>query len=368
MEPVRILIVDDSHFIRNILKKILNVPEIEILGTAKNGREGVEKVKELKPDVVTMDVEMPEMNGIEAVKAIMDEHPIPVLMISTLTNDGANATMDALTNGAVDFIAKGNALKDMYELKYQIIKKILSIGGNTNLKNKIIRRQYLRKMQQRKPVLAQKIKASDTSKPSVISSERPAPDHIKIIGIGISTGGPGALQEFITHLSPDMPVPIMIAQHMPPHFTYTLANRLNTLTELTVQEAKSGDKLKPGNIYIAPGGMQMTLRSESDILITDNKPDDELYSPSINVMIDSIVKHYRGRALGIIMTGMGHDGAKAMKKLHDTGGYILSQDIDSCVVSGMPKSIIDLNIANEIHPIEKMAAAVSSIFGLNGVG
>ncbi len=383
MKPIRVLVVDDSYFMRSTISKIITTDQIQVIGTAKNGREAVLKVIELKPDVVTMDIEMPVMTGLEALKEIMQKAPVPVLMLSTLTSDGADSTMEALSNGAVDFITKKAAFTEMYGMKEELIHKITQIGHSSSVRNRIQSRNKLFTMSKTKTKsqlddstdsaalsiskrLAEKSRKK-TDSVSVSGRPRPPKEKIQAIIIGVSTGGPVALQNFIPSLPARLPVGILIVQHMPPIFTKSLAERLNMASHLKVKEAEEGDRVLPGHVYMAPGGLQMRVSRQFKIMISDNTPEGELYKPSVNVTTRSMITAYRSGILGIMMTGMGHDGGKEFKRLHDMGGYILSQDLDTCVVSGMTQTVIDSNAVDEIHPLPKLAEAIAGIFGLRSV-
>ena len=371
MNKIRVLVVDDSFFMRKTISKILTTDEIEVIDTAVDGKEGVEKALLLNPDVITMDIEMPVMNGLDAVKIIMEKKPVPILMLSTLTSEGADATIEALSRGAVDFITKKSAFTEMNKLSDEIISKVKNISRSSSLKHKF---SYSTGFQNRISLTdrlissenKQEIELKRTSRINKIRTKKPDSYDIHIIGIGISTGGPAALQEFIPKLPAEFPVPILIAQHMPPYFTKSLSVRLDSLSKISVKEAENGEKAKAGCVYLAPGGRQMRINKRGIIEIND-EPLDELYKPCVDILINSIVDSYRHFAMGIIMTGMGHDGSIALKRLHDVGGYVISQDLDSCVVGGMPKTVIDMNIASEIHPLSDLAQAVTSLFNLKTV-
>lgn len=363
MNKIKILVVDDSFFMRKAISKILTTDETEVIDTASNGKEGIEKALLLKPDVITMDIEMPIMNGLDAVKGIMEKKHIPILMLSTLTTEGANATVEALARGAVDFVTKKAAFTEIASLADEIIGKIKAIVGSQSIANKIGRQLQLtreRLAQSRVDIKDREVKLN---RDNFKFLKRPDPSSIHIIVIGISTGGPAALNEFVPKLSPKIPVPIVVAQHMPPFFTKSLADRLNSNAQLSVKEIEGSDKLLPGNMYICPGGKQ-TLINKSMIATLTDEPKQELFKPSVNVLLDSVIDAHNKNVVGIIMTGMGSDGSRALKRLNGLGGYIISQDIDSCVVAGMPKAVLDLKIANEVHPLSDMADAINSLFNL----
>jgi len=368
MNKIKILVVDDSFFMRKAITKILTTEETEVIDTASNGKEGIEKALLLNPDVITMDIEMPIMNGLDAVKGIMEKKHIPILMLSTLTTEGAEATVEALARGAVDFVTKKAAFTEISTLADEIIGKIKAIVGSKSISSKIGRQ-----LQMTRDRLAQSridsrenkenLKDSKSNRDRYKHLKRPDSTNIHIIVIGISTGGPAALNEFVPKLSPKIPVPIIVAQHMPPFFTKSLADRLNSNSPMDVKELVNAEKLLPGKMYICPGGSQTLINRNMTATLSD-EPKQELFKPSVNVLLNSIVDSHNKNVVGIIMTGMGNDGAKAMKRLSDLGGYIISQDVDSCVVAGMPKAVIDLNIANEIHPLSDMAEAINSLFNI----
>lgn len=371
MSKTRLLIVDDSVFMRTTLTKILTTPDIEIVGTAKNGKEGVELARKLNPDVITMDIEMPIMTGIEALQEIMSSNPIPVIMISSLTSEGADATIEALSLGAVDFVTKKQAFNEMFSMKEELIGKILAMRNNPLLDNKMHRRNKNEPLEGKSIALniTERLAARQNEKKiqSVVGNrKRPQAKDIEIIGIGISTGGPVALQSLMKRLPGNLPVPILISQHMPPYFTKTLSQRLNSLSQLEVVEASDGDVLLPGKVFVAPGGYHITV-SKKMLIQVSQEPKNEIFKPSVNVMMTSIAEIFGPKSVGIIMTGMGNDGMLGLRKLHEKGGYVISQDIESCVVAGMPKSVIENGIADEIQSLQDMPLAIASLFNLNAI-
>jgi two-component system chemotaxis response regulator CheB len=346
---VKVLIVDDSAFMRNALSSMLGSDhEIKVIGTARDGVEAVDKVVQLKPDIVTMDVEMPRMDGIEALRLIMAKTPVPVIMVSSLTVEGAQVTLEALDYGAVDFIPK-----NLSELSINIVKiKEMLID-----KVKLIARSNLsRRMRRTAPP-----PPKDTEAPKSLPALSTGARRISVVAIGTSTGGPRAIQEIIPHLPKEFPVPIVIAQHMPPNFTGPFAERLNQLSQITVKEAQEGDALKPGVALIAPGrGHMRVIRPrgiETIVNISENR-DEFIYRPSVDYLMNSIAELFPGRALGVILTGMGNDGAKGLAALKETGGRIFAQNEDSCVVYGMPRAVVEAGIADKILPIEEMAGEI----------
>ncbi len=405
MSSIRILIVDDSSFMRTAISSMLRGNEgIEVVGTATNGREGADKARLLKPDLITMDIEMPVMTGLEALKEIMATNPTPVIMISTLTTEGAQATVEALSLGAADFIPKitTSSQQSINLFKQELLGKIRALTSSRALGARFRpastppatpsseqpsspaadpdRRLTLQERIQRRlndPAFRPGTSAQRTTRPAAPAQStqsrvqpakpRPAPSYFRIVVLGVSTGGPLALQHVLPLLPADLPVPMLIVQHMPAHFTKSLADRLNSLSPAEISEAKNGDILAPGKVYIAPGGQHMTIGRDRRTIHITPEPSTTLHKPSVDVTVDSVVDTFGGNALGIIMTGMGRDGATALKKLHQGGGYILAQDEETSVVYGMPRAVIDEGTADEIHALDDLAGAIATCLGTHTV-
>lgn len=345
---VKVLIVDDSAFMRNALTSMLSSdPEIKIVGTARDGLEALEKVESLKPDIVTMDVEMPRMDGIAALKHIMETNPLPVIMVSSLTAEGAKITLDALEIGAADFIPKNlsELSINIVKIKELLIDKIKQIARKGIVKKRIA------------PSAARKAIEIPKSMPVRITGER----RVGIVSIGTSTGGPKALQDIIPKIPKDFPVPIVIAQHMPPNFTGPFAERLNQLSQIAVKEAQDGDVLKPGIALIAPGRGHMRVKRprglETVISISEDR-EDFIYRPSVDALMLSVSEYFPGRALGVILTGMGNDGLKGLVALKKSGGRVFAQNEETCVVYGMPKAVVDAGIADKILSLEELPGEI----------
>ncbi len=334
MTVIKVLVVDDSVFMRNIISDMISENNnIEIVGRARNGKEAVEMNVQLKPDVITMDIEMPIMNGLEALKKIMSDRPTKVIMVSSLTKEGAKETIEALNNGAFDFVPKpsGQISLDIRSVKEDLVSKIYaSVDANLKILKKNMVETEIEKVK-----LKKFIKDHDT----VSSSKKQ-----KIVLIGISTGGPKALQSVIPQLPEDIDAPILIVQHMPPKFTKSLADRLDVLSNVRVKEAEDGDKLKKGVVYIAPGDYHMIVVQEGNdkIIRLNQQPPYSGHRPSVNIMFDSAAELYRSNIVAVIMTGMGGDGAEKLKKIRDYGGRTIGQDKDTCVVYGMPRVAAEL--------------------------
>ncbi len=341
---VKVLVVDDSAFMRKAISMMIeDDPDIQVIGTARDGFEAIEKVKSLNPDLVTLDVEMPRMDGITALKKIMQEHPLPVLMVSSLTVEGARATVDALSAGAVDFIPK--------ELSY-VSLDITRIKGDLIAKIKAISKRRSRLFSKpAKKGLDRVVSSPDVSMPGA-----------QVVVMGISTGGPFSLQKVVPSLPADFPVPVAIVQHMPPHFTKSLAERLDSLSRLEVCEAEDGMELLRGKVFIAPGGFHMKFRRAGGKvrLSVSRAPEDTLHRPSVDVMFSSACELFGGSILATVMTGMGHDGLEGTKLIKSAGGKAIAQDEDSCVVYGMPRSIVEANLADAVVPLESIAAVLVS--------
>ncbi len=341
---VKVLIVDDSAFMRNTISSMISAdPEIKVIGFARNGIEAVEKVAELKPDIVTMDIEMPKMDGIEALKHIMAKNPVPVLMVSSLTTEGAKITLDALDIGAVDFIPKNleTLSLNIIKIKEVLIEKIKILGKNRPALNK--------KTQSHTPIQMLKTAGYDPHR------------NISIVVIGTSTGGPKALQNIITKIPENFPVPILIAQHMPPNFTGPFAERLNQLSSIEVKEAEDGEPLKKGVAFIAPGRGHMGIirKKLTETLIIINEDNGKhIYRPSVDALMLSTVDNFSGHVLGVILTGLGNDGEKGMKEIKNKGGKTIAESEETCVVYGMPKAVIQAGIADKIVPLDKIAGEI----------
>lgn len=372
---VKVLVVDDSSFFRRRVSEILEQDSgIEVIGFAVNGREAVDKTAQLRPDMITMDVEMPVLDGISAVKEIMASNPTPILMFSSLTRDGATATLDALDAGAMDFLPK--KFEDIARNNEDAIKllqaKVKEIG----------RRRAPRPV---RPLTSSKTTAPSASKLASTSSSLKQPDrsfqraapeqttttpsmptrasgkHYQIVAIGTSTGGPVALQTILTQLPANFAHPILLIQHMPAAFTPAFAARLNSLCKIRVKEAQQGDRLEAGTAYLAPGGQQMMVEGRSGnktLRVFEDNSERISYKPSVDVTFASVAKSYQGDALAIVLTGMGADGRDGARMLKQAGATIWAQDEKSCVVYGMPQAIANAGLASEHLALNDVAARI----------
>ncbi len=340
---IKVVVVDDSAFMRKVISSILEEdPSIKVVATAKNGLEAIDKVCELKPDVVTMDVEMPKMDGITAVREIMRKCPVPIVMVSSHTYEGAEATIKALEAGAVDFVPKpsGPISLDIRKVADEIKKKV-KLAATVDVK--------------RAGLTVSKVKATRPLTLGTVKVGAP-----RVVAIGTSTGGPRALQQVIPALPKDMPCGVLVVQHMPPGFTKSLANRLNQLSALTVEEASGGEEVKGGMVYIAPGDKHLIVESRGGKLYTKllDTPPYGGHKPSVDVLMMSVADEACPKAVGVIMTGMGKDGAKGMKLIKEKGGKTIAEDASTCVVFGMPKAAIELNVVDVVVPVNKIAEEI----------
>ncbi|MDA8233824.1 MAG: chemotaxis response regulator protein-glutamate methylesterase [Clostridia bacterium] len=327
-------------------KKITNIltadNQLEVVATARNGQEGVELCRELKPDVVTMDIEMPVMDGLTALEQIMEKDPVPVVMLSSLTSEGADATMKALDIGAVDFICKpsGAISLDLGKIEEEIVLKVKTAAQA--------------KVRAGRPVRLQ---------PNLPKLTSPVTQEVKklnkILAIGTSTGGPKALQEIIPLLPRSIPAGIVIVQHMPKGFTKSLADRLDSLSQIAVREAQDGDEVVPGLALIAPGDYHMELQQmgAKTVVRLNQEPPVGGHRPCVDVMMKSVVK-IGLTTIGVILTGMGQDGVEGMELIKKSGGQTIAQDQETCIVFGMPKVAIERNCINKIVPLPKIALEI----------
>ncbi|WP_290597582.1 MULTISPECIES: protein-glutamate methylesterase/protein-glutamine glutaminase [unclassified Archaeoglobus] len=338
---MRVLVVDDSALVRMAVSDILTKAGIEVVGTAKNGKEAVEKTLKLNPDVITLDIMMPVMDGLTALKMIMERKPTPVIMLSTLTTEGARETLEALKLGAVDFITKpSGSLVDLSSIEKELVTKVKIVAGTSP---NLMRIQNLKKL-----------------KLDVVRGSWGAKTKDVCVLIGSSTGGPSALEMIIPRLPADIPAPVFVIQHMPPGFTQQLAERLNSISEVEVKEAENNERVKDGIVYIAPGGYHMKVRRAADVVrikIVDGMPVNAV-KPSVDVTAESVVESYGGNVVGAILTGMGEDGAYGMKRIKDFGGLTIASSEDTCVVFGMPKAAIELGGVTSVKPVFEIAEEI----------
>lgn len=379
---IRVLVVDDSNFFRRRVTEILNdSDQLEVIGSAADGEEAITRARELRPDVITMDIEMPVLDGISAVRKIMAERPTPILMFSSLTHEGAQSTLDALDAGAVDFLPKkfediarnrGDAAKVLQTRVAEIGRKRMGSAPRPSSSSFTTTRSAF-KTPERPSSTLDRTARSSSLRPAVAPSATttsPVPSvsrssDIKLVAIGTSTGGPVALQTVLTALPADFPVPIILVQHMPAAFTKAFSQRLNGLCKIGVKEAEDGDVLKPGHAYLAPGGTQMIVEGRSGsgkLRIRADDSDRLTYRPSVDLTFASLAKTYGGDVLGIILTGMGADGREGCRMLKEKGATIWAQDKDTCVVYGMPQAVAVAGISERDIPIQDVPRHIIKAF------
>lgn len=371
MNKIKVLIVDDSIFMRKALETLLSgEPDIEIVGMAKNGLEAIEMAEQFKPDIITMDIEMPTMDGITALERIMKSSPTPVIMVSSLTKEGADATLKALDLGAVDFMTKDSQSFGGTDIEKGLKDKIRKFAKNKSLVKLLT------------PSSTSNFNSNQSfripgahSHPTSVSTPFAHSSHVdgskrvvinktgikRVVALGTSTGGPQSLQKVIPLFPADLGVPVVVTQHMPPNFTQSLATRLNTLSKVEVVEAQGKEKLEPNVVYIAKGGYHLKFQKVGASVYTElsTEPSNVFNIPGVDVMVDSIAEIYGKECLGVIMTGMGSDGCKGLKNLKNMGGTIIAQNEPSCIVYGMPRAVVDAGIADEIVPLEEIAARIT---------
>lgn len=372
----RVLVVDDSSFFRRRVTDILNKdPQLEVIDVAVNGQEAVDKAISLKPDVITMDIEMPVLNGITAVKRIMVQSPTAILMFSSLTHQGAKSTIEALEAGALDFLPKkfSEIAQNSDEAGSLLRQRVIQLATNRGSTRRNLSSSHSARvtrnlsssatLKTRKSVAA---KIAKPAEPNPLKSTRTAPikasgKSYKLLALGTSTGGPVALQKILTQLPQNFPLPIIMVQHMPATFTHAFANRLDSLCQISVKEASDGDVLKAGCAYLAPGGCQMLITGTENapkIKIMDDFSEKITFKPCVDVSFGSAAKIFSDKVLGIILTGMGADGREGSRMLKAKGSTIWSQDEKTCVVYGMPQAVAVAGISQQSLPLETISNAI----------
>ncbi|TAM61595.1 chemotaxis response regulator protein-glutamate methylesterase [bacterium] len=359
-QRIRVLVVDDSAFMRRALLKMLeNDPGIEVVATAGSGEEAVERVAALRPDVVTMDVEMPGIGGIEAVRSIMRAHPTPIIMVSAVTREGAEETLRALELGAVDFIAKPTAAyMDILKVARDLVAKVRAVGAP---RRRLTAPPAALSAPVQAPTVRLRPEPPGAAPVLVVPRVRSGHAAYEVVTLGTSTGGPVALSRVVPALPAGFPVPLLIVQHMPPGFTRPLAERLNGASQLTVAEGEDGMPLRAGTAIIAPAGRQLAVvRGEGGWVcrLYIEPSGHSLHVPSVDHMMTSAAAAFRDRTIGVIMTGMGQDGLDGLKRIKAEGGYVVGQDEASCVVYGMPRAAALAGVVDRVAPLDGVAQAI----------
>lgn len=360
---IKVLIVDDSAFMRSALTRMMQSdPEIQIVGVARDGEEGLAKVRELNPDLITLDVEMPRMDGLTMLAQLMKTNPKPVIMVSSLTREGAESTLRAMELGALDFIPKiKDATMSLDDIQRDLCSKIRAVSR---------RGRFMRPPLSTPTTSTVNLGMASAAHSAAYATHVAAPPlrarggraTRDIVAIGVSTGGPPAVQKVLSALPANFPACILIAQHMPASFTGAFAKRLDAVSQISVKEAETGDKVAPGLAYVAPGGqhVRLDLRGSLPSIIVTKTPEEALYKPSANVLMETVGASMGRRAVGVIMTGMGSDGTEGMRVLKQRGGYVIAQNEASCVVYGMPKSVVDAGLADEVVELDGLAESITS--------
>ncbi|MCG8317542.1 MAG: chemotaxis response regulator protein-glutamate methylesterase [Pseudomonadales bacterium] len=381
--PLKVLIVDDSAFFRRRIKEILEKdPQLQIVAGADNGRTAVEKTLELQPDVITMDYEMPVMDGITAVREIMAKRPTPILMFSSLTYEGARVTLDALDAGAVDYLPKSfeSMSANAQESAKLLQEKVLAIAkskfsgyrassvASTPVQSNTVAKKATQ-IKEKEEALSHRAAVPP------VAPVRPVPSSPKIdaeldvvkrlrprlLIIGSSTGGPIALQKILTELPANFPIPILLVQHMPGTFTQAFAQRLDRVCQIRVKEAQDNDPLRPGVALLAPGGMQMLIHDNGQSIAVMEGSERLQYKPSVDVTFGSAARSLKGKVLALVLTGMGHDGREGSKLLKREGAHVWTQDEETSVVYGMPMSVERAGYSDLILPIDSFAQRLKQI-------
>lgn len=355
MSKIKVLIVDDSAFMRKLIQDFLTEdPRMTVVGSARNGEDAIKKVIELEPDVVTLDVEMPILNGIEALKRIMSEKPTPVVMLSSTTKQGAENTILAIQYGATDFITKpsGAISLDLHKVKEELVEKVVS-ASKANIKQ-LVKLNSQEKNTVKKRMDYSKIEPSKKNQFNALSGK-------KLVCIGTSTGGPRALQQVITKLPKTIDAPVLVVQHMPAGFTKSLAVRLDSLSEVHVKEAEEGDIIQKGTVYIAPGGLHLKLKwvGANLAIQLDQSPPRNGHRPAVDVMFESCSELSAYAKISVIMTGMGADGTKGLIKLKESGNVVaIAESEETSIVFGMPKAAIATKLVDEVKNVDNIAETI----------
>jgi two-component system chemotaxis response regulator CheB len=346
--PIRVLVVDDSAFMRYAVTRHLEAdPDITVVGSARDGLDALAKIPALQPDVVTLDVEMPRLDGLATLKRIMSEHPLPVVMLSSLTQQGARTTVQALVRGAVDFVAKPAVSSDIQSVMDELVGKVkMAATGCT-----------VRPQRHAAPV---ELPTSETALPPDKPGPRPCRATDPVIVIGASTGGPRALNRVLQDLQGDLPAAVVVVQHMPAGFTRSLAQRLNEICAIAVQEAAPGDRLACGLALIAPGDYHLRFEGRNQVAL-DQGPRRHHVRPAVDITMESAAKQHGARVVGAVLTGMGCDGTAGCRSIKDAGGRIVAEDESTSVVFGMPRSVIEAGLADHVVPVTEVGALLTRL-------
>jgi len=372
----KLLVVDDSAFMRKLISDFfVGNSKVEVVGTARNGKDAIKKIQSLKPSVVTMDIEMPEMNGLDALKEIMIQCPVPVIMLSSTTQRGTENAIAAIESGAVDFVAKpsGTISLDLHKIQSELVHKVEQAAmvpisklkkpsGSKRQQDSVTKVSTVKKDLQQHGQIPIPMNATATKVAVMKSHAEWNKAGKKIVLIGTSTGGPRALQEVITKIPKTIQAPILIVQHMPAGFTKSLATRLDQLSEIVVKEAEQGDILQNGVAYIAPGGYHLKLRKVGTtfgIVLDNQEAPRSGHRPSVDVMFEDVSQYKDFDKVAVIMTGMGHDGSNGLKALKKTGNVMaIAESAETCIVYGMPKAAVETQLIDEVADVDDIALTI----------
>jgi len=353
---VRVLIVDDSGFFRRRLTEMLNSDKrLEVVGEAVDGQEAITQARKLKPDVITMDIEMPVMDGITAVRKIMKRNPVPIIMFSSLSREGAQATFDAMEAGALDYLPKNFAeiSTNREEVARELCTRVWQLGSSG-----------LRRTAPTAAAVTKPVTTTQQSAPTAAVHDKPLnKGKVKLVAIGTSTGGPVALQDVLTRIPANFPFPLLLIQHMPGSFTPAFAKRLDGMCKINVKEAADGDLMQAGTAYLAPGGMQMKIisRGGSYRIRIEESVAGQNYRPCVDITFSSLAEAAPGASLSIILTGMGADGTEGARDLKRSGSAVWAQDEASCVIYGMPMSVAKAGLVDRVLPLQRIGQELANL-------
>ncbi|RMH36156.1 MAG: chemotaxis response regulator protein-glutamate methylesterase [Nitrospirae bacterium] len=362
---IRVLVVDDSAFMRKSLSSMLSKHSgIRVIATARDGRDAIQKVHRLDPDVMTLDIDMPGMDGLAVLEEIMKSHPLPVVVVSALTEEGARETIRALELGAVDFLPKhlnGSALR-ITHIEQELVDKIL-VAARASMPAVARRKDEAGKTSDMR---LGELPFRDSHSVDSVSQRllQSLPSAAALVVLGCSTGGPQALRQILPHVPPGFPAGFVIAQHMPKSFTKPFAQQLNMVCAIDVREAEEGDRIEPGTVYIAPGGYHMTLqrdRAGHVFARISDEPRQVIYRPSVDLLMQSAVELFGSRTIGVVLTGMGNDGLAGMKAIHDKGGRLVVQDEASSLIYGMPKAVAEAGLTAQRVTLSRIPETILAL-------
>ncbi|MGM0471395.1 MAG: protein-glutamate methylesterase/protein-glutamine glutaminase [Bacillota bacterium] len=347
--PIKVLVVDDSAFMRKMISQMLDKPDIDVVATARNGKDALNKLKLYNPEVITLDVEMPRMDGLEFLEQLVEREMLPVIMLSALTDDNNQTTLEALELGAVDFVLKpsGNISLDINAVENELLKKVRAVA-DCQFEDNCYQSQNLNNHKGARRIVTNNSSAAKFS------------EKKELVVIGASTGGPKALKEVITQLDGDLDVGVLVVQHMPANFTTTLAKRLDNLSALAVKEAQSGDRIKPGKVLLAPGDYHMLVGQNGKVKLEQSAKKHNV-RPAIDLTMKTAAQHFGSKVVGVVLTGMGKDGTEGLEAIQSAGGYTIAQDKATSVVYGMPRAAYEAGVVDQVEPLAQISQAIMKL-------